>query len=352
MSVDIHIFNPETDYALAAGRRVYNPPRQIAEFRKRMALFPATYARPGDWIAVDDDVTDFHPAHLALVKAKKLTVIPISSLANHSSPLTPDYKPPLTPNSSLLTIKSSPRISPWGWNHTLRLQLLKAGVSEGLLKTDGEIDTLRSLSHRRTSAEIQLRLRDLLPDLQVDVAQEFFSVGEALAFLENQPISANGRHTAYFKLPWSSSGRGVVKADDFPVAKMEQWISGGIRRQGSVTGERAFDRACDFATEWDIHDGRASFLGLSVFRTSAEGRYEGNLVKPQDILWEKIASHCPQWSQKVIDAQKSALEEVVAGGYSGPAGIDMLATSDGSLVPCVEVNLRQTMGRAALLSIQ
>ena len=34
-------------------------------------------------------------------------------------------------------------------------------------------------------------------------------------------------------------------------------------------------------------------------------------------------------------------------GYVGPVGIDMLADKDGRVNPCVEINLRHTMGMTA-----
>ena len=46
-----------------------------------------------------------------------------------------------------------------------------------------------------------------------------------------------------------------------------------------------------------------------------------------------------------------ALTKVVAAHYSGPAGVDMLTYRDSSggvaIAPCIEVNLRMTMGFAA-----
>ena len=34
--------------------------------------------------------------------------------------------------------------------------------------------------------------------------------------------------------------------------------------------------------------------------------------------------------------------------YDGPLGIDMLVTSERNIHPCVEINLRDTMGRVAI----
>ena len=39
-----------------------------------------------------------------------------------------------------------------------------------------------------------------------------------------------------------------------------------------------------------------------------------------------------------------AIQNVLTDGYEGPLGIDMLVTSQGIIHPCVEINLRNTMG--------
>lgn len=328
-TICIHIFNPETDYALAAGDTIYNPPARIAELRRRMALLPASFAADGDWIAVRD--ADMATALLdsksmAICRDKGLRVIPLGKLADE-----------ISRNSG-----SAFSIVPWGWNHTLRRNLLALGIPEHLLKSSEEIDTIRALSHRRTTIRFQKCMQQRLPDIEVPVAEELRTPESAEEYL--------ARHTkAYFKLPWSSSGRGVVLSSSMSRGKLTEWISGGIRRQGSVMGEKAFERTADFATEWECRGGKASFLGLSVFRTSPEGRYLGNICEPQARLDEIISGFSPFWNAGIIKAQKECLEEIIAPYYSGPVGIDMLVASGGQINHCVEINLRQTMGMAAML---
>ena len=113
-------------------------------------------------------------------------------------------------------------------------------------------------------------------------ATEIFSVEEAFQYLDEHG-------DAYFKMPWSSSGRGVAAASSMSREKLCQWIAGAIRRQGSILAEKAFDRILDFATEWESVNGKAYLIGYSVFKTSAGGRYGGNLEESQESL-EKIIS--------------------------------------------------------------
>lgn len=44
----LHIFNPETDYALASGRPQYTPPKNVVKLRRMLAAIPALWAEPGD----------------------------------------------------------------------------------------------------------------------------------------------------------------------------------------------------------------------------------------------------------------------------------------------------------------
>lgn len=328
----IHIFNPETDYALAAGNSTYNPPASIATFRKRMALFPASFASRNDYIAVADDVdipADCDPGHQDLAAQKGISIVRISDLHN------------LILSFELAGIPVE--IQPWGWNFSLVNTLLKAGVSPHLLKRKDELDKLRLLSHRRTAADFNRLLQAMLPDLRICPAREFTSADEAMAFASDFP-------GAFFKAPWSSSGRGVVREGSLSPARLREWIGGCIRRQGSVMAEIPHRKVDDFASEWHISDGKSSFLGLSFFKTTPDGRYLENISGDFDSLESLIKQHCREWSRDIIEAQRKILDSLIAPHYNGPAGIDMLSTEDGGIVPCVEINLRQTMGLATLLS--
>lgn len=328
-TITLHYFNPETDYALACGRKHYNPPKKISTLKRRMQLFPATFAKHGDFIMVDDPaghIPDSIPYSEA-VACKDLSVISlkdIPSLFRSMRPENMDFKP-------------------WGWNHSLLHLMLSLGMPTSLLKSEAEIDTLRKLSHRRTSITLQLFLSEALDGIDVPVATECADTESAMDFLAHEG-------DAFFKMPWSSSGRGVIHASEYGYKKTKEWVAGAIRKQGSVLAEKAFNRSGDFASEWVCKNGKALFLGLSLFHTTPSGRYSGNVMTSQDNIWHTLCQLSPFWNQNVIDAQKKALDVAIAPHYSGPVGIDMLSTGSGELNPLVEINLRQTMGMAAIIS--
>lgn len=329
----IHIFNPETDYALALGRKQYSPPASIVNLRKKMALTPAKFATENDVILLLDDISDkelSQTQEFETLKRKGLRVVRINELNRFISNVAEG---------------EDIEIRPWGWNHSLRRILINAGIKPVLLKSEKEIDSLRMLAHRHTTIPFQEKLSSLLPDLQIPLPHEFISITEALEFASKHPV-------VYFKAPWSSSGRGVVCSSQLSMQEIESWIKGCLRRQGSVMGEIGFDRSADFATEWTCHKGNVEFVGLSLFKTSSTGKYLGNEIMSQHEINSYISALSPLWDKKIIDAQREALMEIIAPFYDGPAGIDMFLTLDNHLNPCVEINLRQTMGLAAFLQAQ
>lgn len=329
--MDIHIFNPETDYALGCPADSYNPPASVVKLRKEMALFPATFAHCNDTIVVIDNLDEKmlkeSPCY-GIVCQKGLPIISLNELSHFFK------RNGLNPESL--------RILPWGWNLSLRKLLIRHGVPSTFLKSEGEIEAIRRLAHRRTTIPLQREMARMLPNLGIIEAREFSNVDEAVSFAQENP-------GAYFKMPWSSSGRGVICSVGMNMTKLREWLHGSITRQGCVIGEHGYDRTADFATEWICSNGKARFVGLSWFSTSSNGHYLGNQSLSQEQIDCNIRGVSHLWGKDIIDAQREALNLVIAPYYNGPLGIDMLADTDGLINPCVEINLRMTMGMATIL---
>lgn len=316
----LHIFNPDTDYALAANRRYYTPPAHVVAVRRKFALLPARYAEEGDVILLLDKPEDDlqRLPYFGEAQNKGIQIITADELAEFRL------------NAYDL------KISPWGWNKSLKQFLVDVFGQSDILPTDDEIESIRELSHRRTTIDFHLAMSALTSD-EIKLPQEIFSVDEAMA-------AYNSSKNRYFKAPWSSSGRGILLTDDLEPRHVEPWLRGIITRQGSVMMEKAYKRILDFATEWIIYDGRAEFLGYSVFNTSRRGKYHSNVEASQQELLQIIKSKTGKWNDGWIDQLKNTIEAVVGGKYNGPLGIDMLVTDSGNINPCVELNFRRTMG--------
>lgn len=303
-------YNPETEYALASGASFYTPPAVVEKMRRANQLLPEKWAEPDDIILVDD------------VKELKsdFRIVDWSMLGN------------------LFERKPDIEIEPWGWNKALVRKFLDHGVPVNFLPDEAFINLIRSLAHRRSTIALNEEWNERVgADYHVDVPVEIKRGEECLAFLERNP-------GCWFKAPWSSSGRGVINtAADMAREQVRQWCHGIIRRQGSVVAETGAKRIADFATEWRVKDGEASYLGLSCFNTSNRGKYLSNDSSSQSELAAKFNQLSHLSLKKVVEIQKKIIEEIYV-GYSGLMGIDMMIEADAKIRPFVEVNMRRTMG--------
>lgn len=228
------------------------------------------------------------------------------------------------------------RIEPWGWDRHIVGVLRKLGAPERLLPTDEQLQRIRELSSRHTAVKVLERLA--MPPF---TSRWCTDEAAALAAIEE----FGGR--AVLKLPWSCSGRGVWTTES---ASSLQRIRKSLREQGAVEVEPLYENLADFAMEFEADAcGRVSYVGLSVFATHDGGGYAGNVVAPQDVLRRDLESRVAQSLplESVSDSLCKVLTDVLARDYTGPLGVDMMLTPAG-IHPCIEVNLRNTMGRVAI----
>lgn len=307
-------YNPETEYALASGASFYTPPAVVEAMRRANQLLPQKWAEPDDIILVDD------------VKELKsdFRLVDWSMLGK------------------LFERKPDIEIEPWGWNKALVRKMLDHGVPGNFLPDEAYINLIRSLAHRRSTIALNEEWNERVgADYHVDVPVEINKEEESLAFLERNP-------GCWFKAPWSSSGRGVINtAADMTREQVRLWCHGIIRRQGSVIAETGAKRIADFATEWRINDGDASYLGLSSFNTSNRGKYLSNEMASQAELATKFNQQSCLTLDSVVEVQKVILEKCLK-GYSGLLGVDMMIENDSKVRPFVEMNLRRTMGMLSI----
>lgn len=306
----LHLFNPENDLALADGKASFTPPAGALAVRRAGAPLPLWWAEDGDAVLVSDPEI-----------AQK--AMEIKSAHHLNGEIVSDAPAGLRPD-------------PWGWSAYTRRIFENAGVDCALLPSDSDIETIRALSHRRTAIEVHRRLSTHESVMPV----EAFSVQDAM-------LAVDRWGDAVVKLPWSSSGRGVIYSNAAPRATFEGYVRGMIRRQGSVTIEPRYNRLLDFAMLFHAADGHVIYRGLSMFATDGHGFYNGNLVASQKEIARQIGSGY----EAFINPLEDALTAVVGNLYSGWIGIDMLIHESGGkrlIAPCIEVNMRRTMGVAAM----
>ena len=152
----------------------------------------------------------------------------------------------------------------------------------------------------------------------------------------------------YLKMPWSGSGKGIYRVID-PTGDnhVPRWIEGALKRQGSLLCEVGLDRLQDFAIECMCRDGHTILMGYSVFDSDFHSQFGSGRVAPMEDLHQFLLERYPDFDP-VIGQVLMAIDDIIAPHYVGPVGIDMMLYWDENgriaLNPCVEVNLRMTMG--------
>lgn len=310
----IHLFNPENDLALGLGCRHYTPPPHAAAIHRAGALLPLWWAEAGDLVLAPDSLK---------AEARELAA---------RFGLSGEVGNPADASEAL----------PWGWSPDAKRQFLNAGVREEILPSDAEIERMRLLSHRRMSIEIISRLNGDYP-IPIETT-------DADEVVERERATPG----CFIKSPWSGSGRGVFCARSLDTDALRRRAEGIIHRQGSVMVERGLDKAMDFAALFYSDGKRVEIRGLSIFSAEARGMYSGNIVAPQDFLRQQLAG-CINIAEvdAIVSQEEEILTELVAKSYRGWMGADMMAyrrEDDGrmAVMPCVELNLRMTMGVVAL----
>jgi hypothetical protein len=352
----LHIFNPEHDIALASGLSNFTAPHAGRQLRHDLGYIPALWAADGDAILVDDPEVARRQWLKTVARIEKLTW-------RHTA-------------RNILFVSSSDSLSvvgtgvtsvdPWGWDSALTALLRRRGLSESVLPDEQWLLMVRKLSHRRMAASVMTQLRNALAEdcrqagmKGVQMADTVDTVvGESFectTIAEIEPLLAHyGR--LVLKSPWSSSGRGLrfLSVDRTPLKMQEGWIRNVIASQGSVMVEPYYNKVKDFGMEFLADgEGKVSYLGLSLFQT-ANGAYSGNILATETFKTQSIGRYV---STSLLVLVRDRLCYILSllfkdYGYSGPLGVDMMIVRDegGRLLlhPCVEINLRRTMGHVAL----
>lgn len=314
----LHIFNPEHDIALASNLANFTAPHAGRQLRTDLGFLPALWAREGDAILVDN-----------VEYAEK-------SWRRMAGRLSLNRVQRFVTKNQLAVQPDIDAIRPWGWDSALKAMLKRCGVEASLLPSDAHLEHVRELSHRRVAAA-------LLPLLQTEG-----TVGEAYEC--TQPSEVEALLARYgqvvMKAPWSSSGRGLrfLSAERTPFAQQAGWFRHVVERQGSVMVEPYYNKVKDFGMEFCADDDGIHYLGLSLFHT-VNGAYVGNILATEHAKRDTLSRYI---SIDLLDRIKqNIIRSIDLGDYRGPFGIDMMVVGE-RVHPCVEINLRRTMGHVAL----
>ena len=323
----LHIFNPEHEIALAANLVNYTAPFAGRQLRTDLGYLPAIWANDGDVVLVENiEQAKSSFKQLQIQLKPLLSQIPNVVFARNSC----DFHP--------AQIDS---IAPWGWDKTLCATLRRMSIDDGLMPSEAQLANIRLLSHRRKATE-------MLKVLQTK-GTTGYSI-ECFSFKEIVDLQSSWKNIV-LKAPWSSSGRGlryVLSADALNSPHLRGWICHLLEQQGSIMAEPIYNKVIDFGMEFTADNlGRIHYEGLSIFQTT-KGAYKGNLIASESKKMEILR---PYVSYELLDYIKEKISQhLILNDYTGPFGIDMMICKDTSFLlhPCVEINLRHTMGHVAL----
>ena len=317
----LHLFNPSHDEALAANSAYYYPTKAARTLAADLGPLPAWWAQPGDIVLIPQEV-----------ELPTVDICPTPIRFVHPSDLKKGAAADIT------------AIAPWGWDPLLVHQLRQMGIAGQLLPSDEEMSIIRQLSSRETAVQLLKAVRTELPNT---IGESFWTTSEEEAWK-----IAGKYENVMFKAPWSCSGRGVFPAQPNAPESIRKRVARILREQGGIEIEPLYNRVSDFALEFMADKTGVHYVGLSVFATTETGAYTGNRVGNHEVLLAQLPEEIRGQLPEVVRSLTTHLQSLLQHHYAGPLGIDLMCVrkSDGdlSIHPCVEINLRNTMGQVAL----
>ena len=328
----LHIFNPEHEHALAADLANFTPPHAARQLRSDLSFFPALWAEDGDAVLVENIVAaESSYRKLKLAQRPEVRFVTLADIPR------------------LVLSTGEVEVKPWGWDTTLCTALRRAGIPDNVLPTVESLTAIRALSNRALAVEI---LKEL-------TAFDGTTGNSQVCQTEEEVMQCLNKYgSIVVKAPWSCSGRGVrYITEDTLTDNVRKWMCNVLRQQRSLIAERKCQKVADFAVQFHANaDGSVSPSGLSLFST-VNGAYTGNLLDTEENKREMLSHYIPmELLDNVTNEVCRLLESRINGEYIGPLGIDMMIVAGDEreeaqsflLNPCIEINLRRTMGHAAL----
>jgi hypothetical protein len=323
--MNLYLFNPAHDLSLANNSSTYTPPASARRLSADLSLLPIWYA------CSQSAVLASSLYNLPFLKEKQTLFSELPRLLTESEIA---FFPALNP-------------VPWGWNPVIHRYLLSLGIPAETLPGREQLAVIRKQSHRLFAV-------NLLSVLQIDnhfCGKSFYltNTNDVRCFVESHEI-------CLLKAPLSGSGKGLNWCKGIYTPLINRWSEHAINQQGGVIAEPVYHKVIDFAMLfYATGHGSVIFAGYSLFRTNAKGTYESNTLLPDGMIEQQLVAYAPlsTWRELHIRMEKE-LSNRLSGAHTGYLGIDMMIcrfadTPEYRIHPCVEINLRMTMGVVARL---
>ncbi|MDR0543541.1 MAG: hypothetical protein LBH19_15210, partial [Dysgonamonadaceae bacterium] len=327
----IHCFNPGHETAVLNASKHYQPAANQIKMQRELAFLPAWYAEPDDFVWMEEDLTDTFRDNLKNFNWS-IQTLSMEQLENRRGELL------------------CQSIDLWGISPQGIHRFEQIGKQYGLhWQIPVWKKEFRRLSSRVASFNVLICLIELIPDLKMNFVLKFVS---SMKELEEYVVTHPGRWLV--KSPFSSSGRGLVWLTSGLLQQSErQIINGMLKKQSQVSIEQVLDKVMDFSMHFEIDkEQRPRFIGYSVFQTNEKGAYKHSCIANQEVLENQIQSFIDEdLLAQVKKRLLHILQKSYAPYYTGNIGVDMLVyrmDNEYRLHPCVEINMRKSMGSLAI----
>jgi hypothetical protein len=337
---DVWFFNPTCEYAVANGTTSWQPNRLLQKMEEDLGTLPLFFAKPVDIVLVRKMPTDEF-----LQKMEKQGIaLPRFALLDDAL-------------KNKLNGEKLNRLMPWGWSPVTHKLFEPLKNSCSLPFQHSPVFKWRPASRDLYSKKFGRQiLGAVLPQLPPEKVLPTSMIPQVVTTQREMETQISRWGKLMVKAPWSSSGRGLQPITKTPVVpKVWEKLMGIVNEQGYAIAEPLLDKIMDMALQFELKQGKVTFLGKSIFLTDKKGQYVGNFLKsmPPDISPEafQFARELPRLL--IGPLVKTIEASTLAKNYEGFFGVDTLLFRDSAgnlkVTPCLEINLRQNMG---LLSLQ
>ena len=337
----IYLFNPTCEYAVANGSANWQPNRILQKMEFDLSALPLFFAEKDDFVLVEKIPSEEFTNSLKQIGiAIPNFILKIDAINNTCFIELPKNK-----------------LLPWGWSPAVHklLSPFKQSCSPEFRQSPvfNWKPEHREITSRKFAAGMLKKLQTTLKAdyiLPVEFAPK-------LCTTQNDIETAIGQWgNLMIKAPWSSSGRGLQPITKIPVhQKVWEKVMGIVKEQGYAIAEPYLNKVLDFAFQFEIKKGKVEFLGISNFCTNKKGQYEGNYLNGLPMNLDKRLSEFAEFAvREICQPLINAIEtSEMAIFYEGIFGVDTLIYSDEKnllkINPCLEINVRYTMGLLSLL---
>lgn len=359
MAPDIFFFNPTCESAIANGSPYYTPPARLRQFESDLSYLPA-------WLGEEKDLVIFQ-GEIDQVYIKKVRQL------GFRLPEIVHLGQALADEDWINRPKG--RFLPWGWSpamyHLVRNLLPncnEAFLQSPVAKWKPEHKEMYSRLTALELLEILLirHQHDWLPepsDLPV-VCHSLETVHREIdrllspSTIPHSPISSSSNSSnspkVVVKMPWSSSGRGLLLFPNPDSAKKnDEVLSGMLNQQRFVTVEPWHEKLIDISFQFEIAQGKVKYQGRTFLENDPKGRYVRNFLTEDIHIPTDVSRFMEEHHEDIVTIlEESLAQSKYSTNYEGWIGVDVIIyrTENGLLKfhPMLEINGRFTMGAIAL----